>query len=42
MQHAASGAIRIDCESLPLERAGDAWARLTAGSATRLVLVPDR
>lgn len=42
VQHAASGAIRIDCESLPLERVGDAWARLTAGSATRLVLVPDR
>jgi NADPH2:quinone reductase len=42
VQHTASSAIRIDCESLPLERVGDAWARLAAGSATRLVLIPDQ
>jgi len=37
---AARGEIVVDVERIPLERVGDAWDRLAAGSHRKLVLVP--
>jgi len=37
---AARGEIVVDVERIPLERVGDAWDRLAAGSYRKLVLVP--
>jgi hypothetical protein len=38
--HAAAGRLRLDAETLPLDRVGDAWARQARGHDVKLVLVP--
>lgn len=37
---AAAGRLRIDTDVLPLDRVGEAWERLAAGSHRKIVLVP--
>jgi NADPH2:quinone reductase len=38
--HAVAGAIRLDAEAVPLDHAGDAWARQARGRDVKLVIVP--
>jgi NADPH:quinone reductase-like Zn-dependent oxidoreductase len=38
--HAAAGRIQVEIDTLPLERAPEAWARQLAGDDAKLVLVP--
>ncbi len=40
LAHAAAGRIEIDVETIPLAEAGEAWQRLSAGGAPKLVIVP--
>jgi NADPH:quinone reductase-like Zn-dependent oxidoreductase len=39
---AASGELKVESESIELERVGEAWERLQAGSHRKIVLVPPR
>jgi NADPH:quinone reductase-like Zn-dependent oxidoreductase len=38
--HVAAGRIRLPVEAVPFDQVPDAWARVAAGSDTKLVLVP--
>lgn len=42
VRHASEGTIRLDHESVPLDRFGEAWSQLTRGDRTRWVVHPDR
>jgi len=37
---AASGELKIETERIELERVGEAWERLAAGSHRKIVLIP--
>jgi len=41
VEHAAAGRIRIDLETLPLERVREAWERQAEGPHVKLVLTPN-
>jgi NADPH:quinone reductase-like Zn-dependent oxidoreductase len=40
LRAAATGELRVEVESLPLERVADAWSRVQAGSHRKVVVVP--
>jgi NADPH2:quinone reductase len=40
LEHASAGRIRLDVETVPLDRVADAWSRQAAGGGTKLVLLP--
>jgi NADPH2:quinone reductase len=40
LEHAAAGELRLELETAPLERIGEAWERLRAGTDRKLVVVP--
>jgi NADPH:quinone reductase-like Zn-dependent oxidoreductase len=40
LQAAAAGDLRVDVDALPLERVGEAWSRVQAGSHRKVVVLP--